>query len=143
MNPKLLIAACALGLCSIAGAADRNQLYGQWAASDGTETWVFHDKGDQVQVSHTKGAETLFDVSCGTTGRDCPVKDSGKKATVSMYFNGPKLVQLERRGDDVVKRRFTVGDTGDVLDVEVIPIVPAGRTETIHFKRTSETAKAQ
>lgn len=138
------VAALCLGSAMLAGGpVDRSQLYGQWAAQDGTETWAFHEKGDQVQVSHTKGSETVSNFACGTTGRDCEFKDAGKKATVSMYFNGPKLVQLERHGGDVVKRRFAVGETGEAMVVELIPIVPAGKTETVHFKRVSDGAKGQ
>jgi hypothetical protein len=52
-----------------------------------------------------------------------------------MWFNGPKLVEIEARGTEVVKRRFSVTGDGDRMDVETIPIVPAGKSETRHFKR--------
>jgi hypothetical protein len=52
-----------------------------------------------------------------------------------MWFNGDKLVELETKGREVVKRSFAVPQQGDTLEVEVIPIVPEGRTETLHFAR--------
>ncbi len=52
-----------------------------------------------------------------------------------MWFNGAKLVELETRGNQVVKRRFTVTGDGDSMELETIPLVPAGSGETTHFKR--------
>jgi hypothetical protein len=52
-----------------------------------------------------------------------------------MWFNGPKLVELETKGKEVVKRRFAVAGEGDTLEIEVIPIEPAGKTETLRFRR--------
>ncbi len=45
-----------------------------------------------------------------------------------MWFLGPKLVQLETR-------RFSVTDQGDVMQVELIPISPGGKPETVKFRR--------
>ena len=50
-------------------------------------------------------------------------------------FNGSKLVLLETRGDQVVKRLFATAQTGDILDLDVIPMTPDGKTETLHFQR--------
>jgi hypothetical protein len=68
-------------------------------------------------------------------GKECEVKDAGRKVKVTLFFNGPKLVVLETRGDEVVKKRFGAVETGDTLELEVIPVAPDGKTETVHFKR--------
>jgi hypothetical protein len=62
---------------------------------------------------------------------------------VSMCFNGPKLVELETRGNQVVKRRFTVTGDGDTMDLETIPIVPTGKSETTHLRRVPSVVPKQ
>jgi CheY-like chemotaxis protein len=60
----------------------------------------------------------------------------GERAKVTMYYNGPRLVQYETRGSHVTKRRFTItGEDGNTLEVETMPISPPGKAETIRFKR--------
>jgi hypothetical protein len=54
---------------------------------------------------------------------------------VSVWFSGPKLVELETKGSEVIKRRFQVAGQGDTMQLEVISIVPDGRTETKMLKR--------
>jgi hypothetical protein len=68
------------------------------------------------------------------------VKDAGRHAKVTFYFNGAKLVQLETRGSKVVKRRFSVDDQGDSMEVEEIPVVPEGKTVIEQFKRVQASA---
>jgi hypothetical protein len=58
-----------------------------------------------------------------------------REATVSLWQNGPKLVELRTRGDRVTKRRFTLADKGSTLDVEVLPISPPGETQTLAYSR--------
>jgi hypothetical protein len=45
------------------------------------------------------------------------------------------LVEMETAGSQVVKRRFTVTGDGDTMELETIPLVPSGSSETTHFKR--------
>ena len=52
-----------------------------------------------------------------------------------MWFSGPKLVELVTKGRQVIKRRFAVAEAGDTLELEVIPIQPDGKTETIRLRR--------
>src|ERR1700680_4709132 len=54
------------------------------------------------------GRQKLSEIECKPTGAECEGTASGKKAKVTMYFNGPTLVQLETVGSDVIKRQFTV-----------------------------------
>jgi len=68
-------------------------------------------------------------------GKECAVEDAGRRSKVSMWFNGPKLVELETRGTEIVKRRFSITGNGETMDLETIPIAPSGKVETAHFKR--------
>lgn len=77
----------------------------------------------------------VAEFECGTEGSECAIKDTGRHAKVSMWFNGSKLVVLETRGDRIVKRRFGVSGKEDTLEPEIIPIMPAGKTETLRFRR--------
>jgi len=72
---------------------------------------------------------------CNTVGKEC----SEKHGKVSMWFNGPKLVVMETRGSDVVKRRFEASADGGALEMEVIPIAPSGKTEKVALKRVTST----
>ena len=128
-------------------AAESPKIDGTWTVQgntegDGATAWVFHEDGDSLKVTRMKGTETLTAFVCNTMGRECELKDSGKKGTVSLWYNGPKLVEMEVRGNEIVKRRFALSDQ-DGLDVEVIRISPSSKTETIHLKRTQTSAKNQ
>ena|SRR5947209_7181715 len=122
----------------------RSKLSGAWQAQAGsTEKWVIDEKADSIRISHSANGEKAAELECNTAGRECEWKHDGRKGTVSMYFNGPRLVQLETRGSEVVKRRFTVDAGGDTLEVEVIPVVPAGTAKTFRFARAPEHTAAR
>jgi hypothetical protein len=82
-----------------------------------------------MHITHVALDQTSTQYECATSGRECDFATSGKPGKVSLWFNGAKLVQLETRGPEVVKRRFLVKDNH--LEMEVIPISPGGKTETI------------
>src|SRR6516225_487453 len=113
--------------------ADRAKLAGAWQLQDATAkdggTWNFQNQGQTMHVTHVALDQTSTQYDCATSGRECDFKNPGKSGKVSFWFNGAKLVQLETRGPEVVKRRFLVKD--DHLEMEVIPISPGGKTETI------------
>jgi hypothetical protein len=143
--------ACTVALCfgtAAFGDDAVKPLAGTWTAQadtggDAATTWVISRKGDAVKIAEMKGTEKLSEVECNTMGRECQFKEDGKKATVSMWFNGPKLVELETKGSDVVKRRFGVNEKGDAMDVEITPISENGKPEVVHFKRVEVTARGQ
>jgi hypothetical protein len=60
-----------------------------------------------------------------------------------MWHLGPKLVQLETKGNEVIKRRFLVSDQGDTMQVECISIAPDEKTETLTFRRVQTSAQKQ
>jgi hypothetical protein len=123
----------AAGLAALADdTADRDKLAGSWQSPDGAR-WVLDSKADSVHIAEFDHDRKVAEFECNTLGRECAVKDAGKSAKVTMYFNGPKLVLLETRGSEVVKRRFHAN--GDQLEVETMPLVPQGKTETATLSR--------
>lgn len=117
----------------------RISLAGTWqlqGSSNESGRWTIEDKGNDVfKLTQTRGDQKITEFECTTTGHECEVKESGKPVKISMWFNGGKLVQLETKGRDVIKRGFSVAEPGNILEVEVIPIVPEGKPEKIHYRR--------
>lgn len=137
---RLLVFGCLIcaGAAFADDAADREKLAGSWESPDGTR-WVLDSKADAVHVSEFDHDRKVSEFECNTVGRECDVKDNGKAAKVTMYYNGPKLIVLETRGSDVVKLRFHAN--GDQLEVETMPIVPAGKSETAKLARATTVAQ--
>src|SRR5271154_1465389 len=128
-----MVALSALVLASSAFAADessRAQLMGKWQQSEGSgdakSTWDLESLGGSIHVTNSKGTQTMAKFECNTVGKECAVEDAGRRSKVSMWFNGTKLVELETRGNEIVKRRFSIAGNGDTMDLETIPIVPSG-----------------
>jgi len=142
----LRISTCAVALWfgATAFADDAARRFdGSWTgdANGSPVTWVFENKGDALKVDQMKGGERLAEFECNTMGRECALKETGKKATVSMWFNGSKLVQLETKGSEIVRRRFEVNAKGDAMDVEITPISQGGKAETLHLTRAQVAAQ--
>jgi len=139
------IATVGILLAAVALADDvdqRAKLTGSWQeASDAKEAWVLQPVPDGMHITSSTAGKTVVEVDC-KMAQECDIKDSGHHAKVMMYFNGPKLVATETMGSRIVKRRFTVTGDDNTMELEVIPIEPDGKTETIVFKRvTTQTAK--
>jgi hypothetical protein len=134
---RLRLAAMGTVLIVMAVADQRDKLIGKWS-NDGGDTWAIETVGDSMRISHSVKQKTDA-VECNVMGRDCDVKLGGHKAKVSLWFNGDMLVEMETRGADVVKRRFSIADD-NTLKMETMQIVPAGKTETSEFKRITVTA---
>jgi hypothetical protein len=134
-----------LVFAAVARADDSDQrakLTGSWQeASDAKEAWILEALPGGMHITSSSGGKTVVELDC-KMAQDCDIKDSGHHAKFMMYFNGPKLVATETMGSRIVKRRFTVTGDGNTMELEVIPIEPDGKTETIVFKRvTTEAAK--
>ncbi len=143
----LAIALSALFLAGSTLAADdtaRAKLEGKWQQSEGNgvakATWTLENMGDSIHVVNSNRTETIEEFDCNTLGKECAVKNAGHKSTVSLWFNGAALVELETTGNQVVKRRFIVTGNGDTMDLETIPIAPSGQPDTVHFTRTTQAA---
>jgi hypothetical protein len=151
MNIRIASAGVLL-LGAMAWAADdpeveRAKLVGKWElqsenGSGKAPVWVIEDKRFSMHITRLVGEQKMCEFECDL-GKECKVKDSGKSVTEQIYFNGPKLVELETKGNDVVKRRFTAATTPDTLEVEVIQLVPSGKTETLVFKRVAVSQAKQ
>lgn len=124
--------------------SDRAKLLGSWQAQDvsGKEAtvWVLEMKGTALHISESLGNLKISEFECVPKGADCEGTVGGIKATVSMYYDGSALVQLETKGSDVTRRRFSVPGEPDMMDLEVRPIVGAGKAETLHLKRIKISA---
>lgn len=73
---------------------------------------------------------------CATNGQNCKIK--GESAEVSLYYNGPTLVELEmegHNGEHVIKKRFHMDDGGKKLEMEVMRINPPGPAEKLVFTK--------
>jgi hypothetical protein len=124
---------------------DRAKLLGAWDSQDGSAkraAWTFEFKGDSLHVTYSEGDQVVTDFECNTKGRDCDAKIGGGRAKVSLWFNGPKLVELETKGQEILKHRFGIAGQGDQMEVEIIPIAPDGKAETLHFKRGALSASS-
>ena len=122
----------------LADGADREKLIGTWESHAEREThagWVLRSNGDLLHITRTENDRNVSDFECNTLGRECDVKEAGKPMKVSIWFNGPKLVMMETRGNDVLKRRFHATDDGKEIEMETILIVPQGKTEVVRLQR--------
>jgi hypothetical protein len=119
--------------------SDRASLVGTWVENGGNHGWVIEANGTGLHVTQLEGSAPIADFNCSTDGQDCDIKISGHKAKVSMYYNGSALVQLETKGDVVVKRRFSA--TGGSMKVEVTPMTGQLVTEERQFARGQATAR--
>jgi hypothetical protein len=118
---------------------DRGKLMGSWQPASGetAAAWSFAPQGDSVKVTEVESGSTVADFVCNTDGKPCDVKISGKKVSVSLWYNGAKLVELEQHGADTVRRRFAV-PASDQMEVEVTEMSSNGKSETLKFKRTAK-----
>jgi hypothetical protein len=122
-------------------------IMGKWQQSDGNgdnkSAWDLEGAGDSMHVTNSNGTQTVAEFECNVVGKECAIEDAGRRTRVSMWFNGPKLVEMETRGSQVVKRRFSIAGDGASMELETIPIVPSGKSETAHFKRISSPVAKQ
>lgn len=119
--------------------ADRASLTGSWIQNGGIRAWVIEPSGDTLHMTLLEGSSPVADFSCAPDGHDCETKISGHKATVSLYYNGSALVQLETKGGQIVKRRFAA--TGNSLKVQVTPMNGTAVTEEREFERGAPAAR--
>lgn len=87
-------------------------------------------KDESITLSESDGKPIV----CTTAGKECQTK--GLK--VSFWYNGPKLVQMEIKGhagEQIRKRRLSLSADGKTLEMEVIPISPAGDASLLAFEK--------
>jgi len=141
---RIRLAGLGAVLVLMAAAGQRDKLIGKWqpaGTKDEGEVWSLETVGDSLRISHSVKQKTDA-IECNIMGKDCEVKLAGHKAKVSLWFNGDMLVEIETRGNEVTKRRFQVA-TDDTMKIDVVPIVPEGKTETVELKRVAIRRAAQ
>ncbi|HYL39263.1 MAG TPA: hypothetical protein VEV17_25310 [Bryobacteraceae bacterium] len=98
--------------------ASKSELHNVKMAS---ATWLIEEKDNSIHITETEGGRKL-ELKCSTDGKDC---DASDKAKASFWYNGPLLVEMETRGDHVVRYRLKLADDGKSMRVELTHIVPA------------------
>src|ERR1700722_6516870 len=78
--------------------AQRSKLSGSWrietAGAKEASSYVLQRSDDGMRILGSNGAKTVVEFDC-KLAQECDIKDSGRHAKVTMYFNGPKLVEFE------------------------------------------------
>jgi hypothetical protein len=133
-NAASLLACSAFAVLSLPLVGqDRPNLSGTWQF-DGSKsemhservdaaTWVIHEDESSIQISESEGgAAKNIELKCTTDGKQCKI--SGEKATASFWYNGPMLVEMESKGDHVMRYRMKLSDDGKTLTVNTTSIVP-------------------
>ncbi len=148
----MILRIVALGALLMAGTvladdddASRAKLMGSWQLADGGKdaaVWTISEKGDTLHVTNSAAGHLLAEFDCDSFGHECAIKDGGRPAKVSLWYSGPKLVEMETKGSYVWRRTFGVTGDGDTLDIESAQIAPVAKTETLHFKRTPSATAA-
>jgi hypothetical protein len=94
-------------------------------------TWQIEQSDNSIRlIQRTEEKKDPDDIRCATDGHDCKVKEEGRNAFVSFYYNGPVLVELESEGqnrDTVTKKRMHISSDGATLTVDIIHILPSGK----------------
>jgi hypothetical protein len=150
------------GLCAALGLqaqATRPNLTGTWNF-DASKSTLKHTKApdkrvlkiaagrDKINVHDTwtdSGKDDVKTWECSTVGKECEYKDEGKAVKASMFYNGPTLMEFRTIGDDVMRRRMTLAEDGNTLEVQIEYITPQRDTEKLVFIKAptpTETASA-
>jgi hypothetical protein len=86
-------------------------------------TWVIDEGDNSIHITETEGAKSKkIDMQCTTDGKECQV--TGDKSKASFWYNGPILVQMQTKGDQVTRFRLKASEDGKTLTVELTHIVP-------------------
>ncbi len=151
VNGMKLQILCAMGcvamLSPIGFAQDdeaRAKLNGSWQEQGGAApaVWTIEQQGSTgLHITNSQGDKKIAEFIC-QFAKECEARDAGKKVKIMFYFNGPKLVLMETKGEIVTKMRFGFGDAAEVMELETIPVAPSGSAQTAHYTRVSATATA-
>jgi hypothetical protein len=126
--------------------ADRARLMGSWILADGGKdapVWTFQEKGNTIHVTYSSGGRVVVEFDCDSFGHECTIRDGGRSAKVSLWYLGPKLVEMETRGSVVWRRTFGVTAEGDTMDLELAEVSPSPKAETQHFRRVTAADAAR
>ena len=124
--------------CSVE-AADKPNLSGTWRLERDSQVIegvlpaiTIVQKESELQVSDaSENASESVVINCNTKGKECEGKLGGHQVKISYWFNGPVLVEMISFGKDndrVLKTRRSLSDDGQKMTVEIIQIVPPGKS---------------
>jgi hypothetical protein len=117
-------------------AVGKSGFSGRWALQqDDSVELILEQTSDSIQLREAKSGATRTEYTCNTHGKECPAKDAGHSAKVSLWFNGPKLVEIMAKGREVTRRRYSITNDGSTLRVEVSPMSGVGKNETLVYTR--------
>jgi hypothetical protein len=130
----------AFWLATGAAAADREGLLGTWEVQGGAgnETWSLESKKEVQTIVRKQDGKVTLNLTCRPREGECTGVDAGKKARVSMYFNGPALVHWEVRDTNLIVRRFFLD--GQVLTIEAKQVTGQGKPSHLRLVRRLEAA---
>jgi len=104
------------------------------------QTWKIESSRDKIQFAETiqsDGKETSRTWDCSTMGKECQVEDAGTQAKVSMFYNGPALMEFRTRGEDISRRSYTLTSDGKSLEVEITYIAPQKDSEKLVLSKVN------
>jgi hypothetical protein len=136
----LIAAALAIPIYGQNAGNGKPDLNGSWRLETKTDasaaTSVIQQDADEIRIREpSSSGQAVTDVKCGVKGKECAARVNGDDAHVTFWYNGQTLVQMTTQGKDVVKTRRTLSPDGRKMTVEIIPIAPSGKTETLTFVR--------
>jgi hypothetical protein len=138
-------------LC-LAQSTDKPDISGKWTldpakskVNESSARLIQIEKKDKemhwVETVKRNDKEATVEYQCAATGRECDMKDEGHPAKVSLYYNGPALMETKtngREGEDVTRRKIELNADG-TLQIEVVHIVPQKEKELLVYTRTAGT----
>jgi len=132
---KTLAILLASAFILIADDNGKPDLSGTWRASGDSRIreLTISPAGDALHVSESRN-DGNSEWTCGTSGQQCDLQ-GGRKGTVSAWYNGPILVVMETRGGSVRKERVQLSSDKSAMTVELIPVVPPGKSEKVELKK--------
>jgi hypothetical protein len=93
-------------------------------------TWVINEDDSTIQIAESEdGATKKIELKCTTDGKECKV--SGDKGTASFWYNRPMLVEMENKGDHVMRYRMKLSADGKTLTVDTTSIVPKSTQDDV------------
>jgi hypothetical protein len=132
-------------------AKEKPDLTGTWVPPAGSSTGAAKIEIEQNQdrinlreLSADNKAQKEF--QCAPTGKECETKGREEDGKVTLWYNGPTLVEmyLARDGESVVKTRRKLSKDGSTMTVEIIRIVPAGnKPEKLVYRRADMPTVAE
>jgi hypothetical protein len=139
MRTLLVVGLACSGMLLADESTDRAKLVGTWQAPENSgPTWILKSAPQGLHVTEMQRNEKTVDFECNTMGRECDIKAPGRTFKILMWYNGPKLVVMQTRGDEVIKYRLQTLDDNK-MELEVVPIVPPGKSEVVSLARQTRT----